>query len=239
MAPNFNSLTDRCFLLIFDNVPLQDLLVDVGLVSHRWRAQAKEALTRRRTLILTQGFDPLQLIIKSSFTGPYEHMIRENGTVISSSDIDEEFDLNQINCNMDFSPKIAKQLATMLPNINNLQVAHDLDSSETAIYPILTLLRVWTAQLVSFSFWANYSVTEIATDQVCDLFLYLNKLPKLKQLTFEPSQLCPKYELYHFYFFAQLNELKFAINQLDPVFFEAWKLYIEPNQNLKQVALQT
>ena len=115
---SFFNLPDVCLFIIFDNLPLPDLL-RIHLINAQWILVQQSALRRRRTLVLVSTSGVSHIISKSFLTLPYaEHLTcttvdGSTGPLICAKDriewsVFESFPLTR---------QVAHWLANTLPNI--------------------------------------------------------------------------------------------------------------------------
>lgn len=143
--PSIDDLSDYDLLAIFAAIDLEQLLEVLPNVCRRWKRLTGAARFARRLLVLHIGLDPY-CIARRPFEPPYLEGVLPEGE--SKQETIGENKLNSLRI-VEFEYAVSANLATLLPNIVNLEVVLDRVSVDMALEPLLRLLNAYKAHLRS------------------------------------------------------------------------------------------
>ena len=175
----FSQLPDVCLNVVFDNLPLGDL-VRVNAVSRKWNSIQRTALKRRRQLVLLIGKRPALLMLGNNLTNlsvKYEHLnqfqnkTEPNGQVF----LPTSMQLNILRFS-NLTITIVHHLAQALPNIQNLQISLDGVTSKIS-HQVAYLLKHWNTNLTCFKVWFRAAEYEDAIEASDDGIFHEENLP--------------------------------------------------------------
>ena len=238
------TLPDVPMLLIFDHLPLYDLVTRVPLVCTKWRVLQPLAC-RKRTHISLLVNDPQQIIPRqaNNIKDPsLPYLIRHEHCVLSQDDFKADFpgtDYSRLVL-PNFSRNVIRMLVHLFPKVITLEIAVNIASSGT-FNQIAYLLDLWFSKLVTLKLWTWWDETNgkrvpessRKTANVGRLFQSLNTIQSLRFFTFfadttifiypdpmPPDYTYPKLDLQ---FLSRLEVFKFSTFDPARVLFNSLK----------------
>lgn len=219
-------LPDVCLFVIFDNVPVIDLL-QVDQVCSRWAALKTAACNRRRDLTILVGPNATQLVEKSRFAG--------NDAIVSPISSISFYWLNQENADI---------LRERFVNIVNLQfVINNLPGK--ALLKACDLLSHYAVNLqslivrLSFARVGSVSHQEWSTETVSYTHRLLNILPSmchLRKLTLEINSKVNR--SFNLPILGQLEQFAFYSDDDNTVFLlDLLRSYVPSNQFPQRISI--
>ena len=184
----FSLLPDLCLGIIFDHLPLSDLLFRANLVSHQWNRTQKTALKRRHHLTILVGQHPHALIAKSSFANP---LVKYQ--VIDYISDEKVKPLEHFLPGLAFNSlklvsldNVVEKLVTSMPNIKVLQIAQWKVHSDIVKHLVFMLYRYYS-KLKTLKLWFKYTdgKNQSYRNNMSQLFDAINRLSTLTHLTID------------------------------------------------------
>lgn len=182
-----NDLDDDCLMLIFDKLPLYDLLRSVRFVSRRWYHLQMYACRRRKTLTLLVGNKKWYKSIESS-TPDLDELVNDDGVRAagwwSNDALVRKIKWPQYLTELD--PATVDWLVALFPNIATLRVAQNgvtYDSAEC----LMSLLKGWQSSIVTLKLMSFYKheTKRRRFAHFASLMHTINHLPQLRHLSLD------------------------------------------------------
>lgn len=243
MTKDINSLPILPMLLIFDKLPVHDLL-KANQVCLRWKYLQAQAIHSRRQLSLLVGTDPLDRIHGSVFNIPLlDQVINDDGSPLVKVPVET---ILQSSLTFNRSEQIdVNLLVQTFPKVSYLLVVHNKTSVD-ALQTLSRLLHHWRATLTTLEVmvWYNdvsgHSSQWIPTSHSLPVMTAINALPALKSLKLEihhylkPVTLNQHFEIP---ILAQLKKFQFYSNDSSASLLPGLNRFGRENRQLKRISI--
>lgn len=181
------NIQDVPLLIIFDHLPLHDLLGPVKLVCTRWNILLPSACARRRSLTLLVGSRDWYRSIKST-TPELDELVNEDGYRAAGWWSNSLFP--KVNCHT-LDARRVNYLIRLFPSIVNLAVAIS-DTDLFTISHIVSFLNYWRPSIITLKLMSSTLNStggslyfDQGTDQLGPLVDSINCLPILRHLSLD------------------------------------------------------
>lgn len=233
-----NDLDDDCLMLIFDKLPLYDLLRSVRLVSRRWYHLQMYTCRRRKTLTLLVGNKKWYKSIESC-TPDLDELVNDDGVRAagwwSNDALVRKIKWPQYLTELD--PATIEWLVALFPNIATLRVAQNgvtYDSAEC----LMSLLKGWQSSIVTLKLMSFYKheTKRRRFAHFASLMHTINHLPHLRNLSLDFFHRLDN--SLRLQVLRQLHSFSFYSRDHPDVVIDLVKRFASDNSNLTSIAVK-